>query len=142
MKTIKNISFGLFKWPKCSWYRNFKDVPILFQRIFFTLKHGYTPAAQWETFPWFIEVMKEVLSYYRYKRVGTPVLSIDDVDDVGKNAEAYNKILDEMLQLLNQMDDDSPMYLNMSLKEKTEKCIAAKDKFFKLFAKYFYYLWD
>ena len=135
MKTIKNIAFGLFNFPK----HYFKDIPIFFQRIFFTLKHGYTPTAQWETYTWFIAMMKEVLSYYRYKRVGTPILIADGVD---KNTEAYNKILDEMLQLLNQMDDSNPMYLNMSLKEKTDQCIAAKNKFFKLFAKYFYYLWD
>ena len=84
-------------------------------------------------------MMKEVLSYYRYKRAGTPILIADGVD---KNTEAYNKVLDEMLQLLNQMDDSNPMYLNMSLKEKTDQCINAKNRFFKLFAKYFYYLWD
>lgn len=50
MKNINNLTFGLFEYPKRFWYYNLKDIPIFIQRIFFTLKHGYSPVAQWETF--------------------------------------------------------------------------------------------
>lgn len=140
MKSIKNITFGLFAYPKRFWYRNFRDIPTLFKRIFFTLKHGYTPAAQWDTFSWFIAVMREVLRYYRYERVGTSV--VIPYADINENSEAYNKILDEMILLLEEMDDCNPKYFNMDSRKAQEQCTAAKDRFFELFSKYFYSLWD
>lgn len=66
-----------------NWWRNLKDIPIFIQRIFFTLKHGYLPAAQWETFEWFIAVMREILINYRDNRMGTPVVIPDyNIDDL------------------------------------------------------------
>ncbi len=140
MKNINNITFGLFAYPKSVWWRNFKDIPIFFKRIFFTLKHGYSPAAQWDTFSWFIAVMREVLHYYRYKRFGDPIITT--YEDIAKNSEAYNKILDEMIQLLDNMDECNPKYFNISIQEKQEQCIIAKNRFFELFSEYFYFLWD
>ena len=97
MKNINNLTFGLFNYPKCSWYRNLKDIPIFIKRIFFTLKHGYSPVAQWETFGWFVAVMREILVNYRDNRMGTPVVipdyNIDDLISENKNIEIYNNIL-------------------------------------------------
>nr|DAO44991.1 MAG TPA: hypothetical protein [Caudoviricetes sp.] len=143
MKNINNITFGLFAYPKWVWYRNLEDIPIFIKRIFFTLKHGYSPAAQWETFGWFIAVMREVLTSYRDNRMGTPVIipgyDIENLTSENKNVEIYNSILDEMITLLDKMDEDNYLtYDSASLGAMN----AAKDRFFKLFSKYFYTLWD
>lgn len=143
MKNINNLTFGLFEYSKRFWCYNLKDIPIFIQRIFFTLKHGYSPVAQWETFCWFIAVMREILINYRDNRTGTPVVipdyHTDDLISENKNIEIYNNILDEMIELLDKMDECNYLtYNNASL----EAMNAAKDKFFELFSKYFYTLWD
>ena len=142
MNTNK-LSCGLFMFHGKNWWRNLKDIPIFIQRIFFTLKHGYSPVAQWETFCWFIAVMREILINYRDNRTGTPVVipdyHTDDLISENKNIEAYNNILNEMIELLDKMDECNYLtYNNASL----EAMNAAKDKFFELFSKYFYTLWD
>lgn len=143
MKSINNLTFSLFDYPKRFWYHNIKDIPIFIKRIFFTLKHGYSPVAQWETFEWFIVVMREILINYRDNRTGTPIVipgyHIDSLISENKNIEAYNNILNEMIELLDKMDEGNYLtYDNTSL----EAMNAAKDKFFELFSKYFYTLWD
>ena len=146
MKNINNLTFGLFNYPKCSWYRNLKDIPIFIKRIFFTLKHGYSPIAQWETFGWFVAVMREILVNYRDNRMGTPVVipdyNIDDLISENKNIEIYNNILNEMIKLLDKMDECNSTYKGVSLEEMHSAMDSAKNKFFELFSKYFYTLWD
>ena len=146
MKNINNLTFGLFEYPKCSWWRNLKDIPIFIKRIFFTLKHGYSPVAQWETFEWFIAVMREILINYRDNRMGTPVVipgyNIDDLISENKNIEIYNNILNEMIELLDQMDENNSVYNDVSLEEMHSAMDTAKNKFFEVFSKYFYTLWD
>lgn len=145
MNTNK-LSCGLFMFHGKNWWRNLKDIPIFFQRIFFTLKHGYSPVAQWETFEWFIAVMREILINYRDNRTGTPVVipdyNIDDLISENKNIEIYNNILNEMIGLLDKMDECNSTYNGVSLEEMHSAMNAAKDKFFELFSKYFYTLWD
>lgn len=137
------LSWGLFMFHSKNWWRNLKDIPIFIKRIFFTLKHGYSPVAQFETFEWFITVMREILINYRDNRTGTPiVISNYDADSSiseNKNIEAYNNIFNEMIELLDKMDEGNYLtYDSTSL----EAMNAAKDKFFELFSKYFYTLWD
>lgn len=145
MNTNK-LSCGLFMFHGKNWWRNLKDIPIFIQRIFFTLKHGYSPVAQWETFEWFIAVMREILINYRDNRMGTPVVipdyNIDDLISENKNIEIYNNILNEMIELLDKMDECNSTYNDVSLEEMHSAMNTAKDKFFELFSKYFYILWD
>ena len=145
---INKLSFGLFMFHGKSWWRNLKDIPIFIKRIFFVLKHGYSPAAQWETYGWFMSVMKEILTNYRYNRMGSPVV-IDNFFDVKEensndiaNEEAYNAILDRMIDLLDKMDESNPIYDNMDWKESDKAIVNAKNEFFKLFSEHFYSLWD
>ena len=142
------LSCGLFVFRGKNWYRNFKDIPIFIKRIFFTLKHGYSPVAQFETFEWFMDVMKEILTNYRYNRMGSPVV-IDNFFDVKEensndvvNEEAYNAILDRMIVLLDLMDEHNQLYNDMDWKEADKKKEDAKNEFFKLFSEQFYGLWD
>ena len=142
------LSCGLFVFRGKNWWRNLKDIPIFIKRIFFTLKHGYSPVAQFETFEWFMDVMKEILINYRYNRMGSPVV-IDNFFDVKEensndvvNEEEYNAILDRMIVLLDLMDEHNQLYNDMDWKEADKKKEDAKNEFFKLFSKYFYTLWD
>ena len=145
MNTNK-LSWGLFMFHGKNWWRNLKDIPIFIKRIFFVLKHGYSPAAQWETFEWFIAVMREILINYRDNRTGTPVVipdyNIDDLISENKNIEIYNNILNEMIELLDKMDECNSTYNGVSLEEMHSAMDSAKNKFFELFSKYFYTLWD
>ena len=142
------LSCGLFVFRGKNWWRNLKDIPIFIKRIFFTLKHGYSPVAQFETFEWFMDVMKEILTNYRYHRMGSPVV-IDNFFDVKEensndvvNEEAYNAILDRMIVLLDLMDEHNQLYNDMDWKEADKKKEDAKNEFFKLFSEQFYRLWD
>ena len=143
---INKLSFGLFMFHGKSWWRNLKDIPIFIKRIFFVLKHGYSPVAQWETFGWFITVMREILINYRDNRTGTPVIipdyHTDDLISENKNIEIYNNILNEMIELLDKMDECNSTYNGVSLEEMHSAMDSAKNKFFELFSKYFYTLWD
>ena len=143
---INKLSWGLFMFHGKDWWRNLKDIPIFIKRIFFTLKHGYSPVAQWETFGWFIMVMREILVNYRDNRTGTPVVipdyNIDDLISENKNIEIYNNILNEMIELLDKMDENNSAYNDVSLEEMHSAMDSAKNKFFELFSKYFYTLWD
>ena len=143
---INKLSFGLFMFHGKSWWRNLKDIPIFIKRIFFVLKHGYSPVAQWETFGWFITVMREILVNYRDNRMGTPVVipdyNIDDLISENKNVNVYNSLLNEMIELLDKMDECNSTYNGVSLEEMHSAMDSAKNKFFELFSKYFYTLWD
>ena len=143
---INKLSFGLFMFHGKSWWRNLKSIPIFIKRIFFTLKHGYSPVAQWETFYWFIVVMREILINYRNNRTGTPIVipdyHTDDLISENKNIEIYNNILNEMIKLLDKMDECNSTYNGVSLEEMHSAMDSAKNKFFELFSKYFYTLWD
>ena len=143
---INKLSWGLFMFHGKDWWRNLKYIPIFIKRIFFTLKHGYSPVAQWETFGWFITVMREILVNYRDNRTGTPVVipdyNIDDLISENKNVNVYNSLLDEMITLLDQMDENNSAYNDVSLEEMYSAMDSAKNKFFELFSKYFYTLWD
>lgn len=145
MNTNK-LSCGLFMFHGKNWWRNLKNIPIFIQRIFFILKHGYSPVAQWETFEWFITVMREILINYRDNRMGTPIVipdyNTDDLISENKNIEIYNNILNEMIELLDKMDECNSTYNDVSLEEMHSAMNTAKDKFFELFSKYFYTLWD
>ena len=142
------LSCGLFMFRGKNWWRNLRDIPIFIKRIFFTLKHGYSPVAQFETFEWFMDVMKEILTNYRYNRMGSPVV-IDNFFDVKEensndvaNEEEYNAILDRMIVLLDLMDEHNQLYNDMDWKEADKKKEDAKNEFFKLFSEQFYGLWD
>lgn len=122
-----------------------KDLKIYHDRLKYLKKHGYSPEAEWETFNWFIDVMRDILKTYRYKRCGTgwyleEPYEEGDNDQWERNIAFYNSELDKMLELLDKMDEDS--YDNNCseeiIKQKQEAC----DKFFKMFAEYFYSFWD
>ena len=152
MKKNNNIatpSFGLFNY---CWLlhpvRFFKDLSIYRLRLKTFKKKGYSEVAEWETFNWFIDVMKPILTYYRDHRSGTPFVLEDEniifnnEEQTARNEAFYDSILNKMLDLLEKMDENNYDRKELDLKEIYEKQEEAKNKFFELFSKIFYALWD
>lgn len=133
--STNNLTCGLFNSRNI--ISNLRDVPIYFKRVGFTLKHGYSPMAKWETSHWFICVMREIFTHYRYKRLGD--IPFDDVPEE-KWTEKNNEFYDTMLSLLDDMDEEK--YYPAGTTRGHMKMEVAKEEFFELFTKYFYDLWD
>jgi hypothetical protein len=110
------------------------------------IKHGYDEYATWETFDWFIDTMKEILTTYRNNHDGYPVgnIAIIDPDVTGRDefCAKYDAGIDRMIELLDRMDEGSDRYTNKLHSEKHDLMNKAKDEFFKIFSEYFYNLWD
>ena len=135
-------SWGLFQWN--FWKAPFKwlkDARIYRQRIRYMKKNGYSPQAEWETFLWFIDVMRKILTFYRHNRNGTGYWLDEPYDPTEeqneRNENFYNSELDKMLELLDKMDERK-----RETTIKTDDMQVACDEFFKMFAKYFYGFWD
>ena len=126
-----NLTFGLFNFRNP--ITNLKYIPIYFKRLAFLLKHGYSPMAQWETYHWFICVMREIFTFYKNERVGD--MPIEDVSE-DKWKDMNDELYDNLLSLLDDMDEEK--YCSKD----TIKMERAKEEFFKLFSKYFYDFWD
>lgn len=137
---------GLFNYKGRYFLNNIKDVPHAIKRVAHTLKYGYPPQAKWETFQWFIEVLKELLINYRDNRCGTQIIIDNYTDDKEEeNYNAYNDLLNHMVDLLNLMDENNPIYDGEIIEEwnkEAEMRENAKNEFFTLFSKYFYGFWD
>lgn len=138
MKKTTKLTFGLFDTPishPFHWVkRTFKDIGILIHRISFLLVHGYNEQALWENYAYFIDMYSEILTWYRYNRMGTPVITGTDYftnEGDKRNEEAYNALLDKMRELLSKAvaDDDIPN-------------VEAAREFFNLFGQHFFSFWD
>lgn len=148
------ITNGLFPYkPKFCW-RNIKRFPLLFQRIGYILKHGYNPIAKWDYYSWFIDTTKDIFTEYLKGHVGYKIISY--TKDEEWNKQAWEDVIKEMIDCLTRMDestyydtkpcrydetgnrDDLMKWYNEVEKEKD----IAKRRFFFLFNKYFYDLWD
>lgn len=138
-KPITRISFGLFLG---SFWMKLKDVPIFLKRVVYTLRHGYPPQATWEIYEWHRCVMLETLSEFRKNLNGYPA-SYDDEDSSPEEQYAkWGAIIDEMCNYLDAMSEDSYDYSIENFKKNDLARTEAKDKFFALFSKYYFHLWD
>ena len=136
-KPITRISFGLFLG---SFWTKLKDIPIFLKRVVYTLRHGYPPQATWEIYEWHRRVMLETLSKFRKNLNGYPVF-----DENASSEEQYDKwgaIIDEMCEYLNAMAEDNYDLSIENLEKSDLARTEAKDKFFELFSKYYFHLWD
>lgn len=135
-KGTHNLSAGLFGYRGWYWYKNIGDFWILIKRVFFALKHGYAPQALWETDGWFIGVMREILTNYKDNRIFTGFFfneGLNEEEDIAKT----DKELEQMIRLLDKMDMG---YCDN--KDPFKESERAKNKFFILLSKYFFYLWE
>ena len=140
----KKIFDRCFNHKRKYWYRNIKEIPLYFRLMRHLTKYGYDEYASWEIFDWFTNTMRSILQEYKKSHVGFPVV-IDGCtcdDDFNHAGEVWESIIDKMISLLDCMDEENPKYKNVSEKEKWDMMEDAKDRFFDLFSKYFYNLWD
>ena len=136
-KPITRISFGLFLG---SFWMKLKDIPIFLKRVVYTLRHGYPPQATWEIYEWHRRVMLETLSEFRKNLNGYPIF-----DENASPEEQYDKwgaIIDEMCEYLDAMAEDNYDLSIENLEKSDLARTEAKDKFFELFSKYYFHLWD
>ena len=124
----KKIFKRFFHWPMRYWYRNVANIPGYLRAMHYLIKHGYDEYATWETFDWFIDTMKSVLTEFRNTHSGYPVFTMESMDDetIDEFAKRYDAGIDRMIELLGLMDENN----------------GAKEEFFELFSEYFYTLWD
>ena len=130
-KPITRLTWGLFT----SWRPSvfFKDLQTWLRRLFFLLKYGYCPQARWEIFEWHRQVMSELLANFREHHCGVPFLIEDESEDMSKNEETSNNIIEQMSLAMNEMGDDNEDYRARN---------HAKMRFFRLFSEYYFCLWD
>lgn len=148
------IANGLFRYRGKHFWRNVKDIPHFVGRASYLLKHGYNPVARWDYGAWFIDTTKDILAEYLKNHVGYKI--IDEHKDAVWNEEAWENIIKEMIDCLERMDesayyDTKPCRYDetgnsddlMKWYDEVWKEIGiAKRRFFLLFNKYFYDLWD
>lgn len=138
-KPITRISFGLFLG---SFWMKLKDIPIFLKRVIYTLRHGYPPQATWEIYEWHRRVMLETLSEFRKNLHGYPYLSDNEDASPEEQYDRWGAIIDEMCDYLEGMNEDN---YDLSIENFEKSDLArekAKDKFFELFSKYYFHLWD
>jgi hypothetical protein len=134
----KKIFKRCFDWPARRWYKNIKAIPLYFKLMHHLIKYGYDEYAKWETFNWFIDTMKSILTSYLQDSTGFPAEFEDK--------EEWYKVINHMIELLDLMDECNPKYeaeeYLKDYRKQYDEMYTAKDEFFQLFAKYFYNLWD
>lgn len=136
VKGFHNLSAGLFGYKGKYWWENIGDIRTFISRINFTLRHGYSPQALWETDSWFIDIMREILINYRDNRIFVGFFE-EATNTDEDNASKTNDLLNHMLELLDKMNFDFTDDENVA-----DESEAAKDEFFALFSKYFHYFWE
>lgn len=138
----KKIFERCFIWRSRYWYKNIAEIPLYFKLMHRLIKYGYDEYAHWETCSWFIDTMKDILVYFNTHHQGYPVVSWQDKDKQEAFEKEYDSDLNTMISLLDDMDECNPKYRDYDADAMFDEMDAAKDKFFELFSKHFYSLWD
>lgn len=111
-------------------------------------KRGYSYGDVWDMDFWFIHTVKPMLIHLRDYGIGIPGEFC--IGDDG-NRIYWENTLTEMISCLELMDEDNAeKYLGIADNdcsiESYEKVLALmeenKNRFFELFSKYFFHLWD
>lgn len=139
---INKASWGLFYRRGWRRFLKIKDIPIYFKRIFFVIKHGYYPPAKWETSNYFIDMFREIFTWYRYNRSSSPMMVDMDNYNFDANTKAADDLYDTLIDLLDKMDERNPIYDETSFEDQGIAMTKAKNEFFELFSRHFYDFWD
>ena len=107
-------------------------------------KRGYSDSDVWDMDYWFIRTVKPMLIQLRDNGIGVPNELYQDVDD--KEREAWEAVLTEMVECLDDMDryavEEKYNLHGNSYQRSWDIIEKNKDRFFELFSKHFYNLWD
>ena len=115
-------------------------------------KQGYSYGDVWNMFDWFIGTVKPMLVHLRDHGIGIP----QELYVEGENERAqWESVITEMINCLDMMDENNvEKHLGFNYYgawkdmtkddcDKINKIMTEnKNKFFELFSKYFYDLWD
>lgn len=108
------------------------------------LKRGYSDSDVWDMDYWFIRTVKPMLIQLRDNGIGVPNELYQDADD--KEREAWEAVLTEMVECLDDMDryavEEKYNLHGNSYQRSWDIIEKNKNRFFELFSKYFYDLWD
>lgn len=120
-----------------------------FRARFQRFKRGYSYRDVWDMDYWFIRTVCPMLTNLRDYGISLPSgLSLPDTKN---NRKVWEDILTEMIELLNLMDEDGASeylgiadndYSHASRKKVYALMVDSKNRFFELFSKYFFDLWD
>lgn len=166
-KSITRLSFGLFPHHSLRaltlWPHDFK---ILCKRLCFFCRTGLSPVSTYETFSYFTSAWRIALGNLLKWNYGYPGVcpSLENVrslyyveyslelrdtlraeglymfdDDAGRE---WQKILTRMLVLLDEMDEENPMYEEWDYKEADAARDNAKEEFFRILKRVWWNLWD
>lgn len=112
-------------------------------------KRGYSYGDVWDMDRWFIRTIKPMLAHLRDHGIGIPG---ELYNKDGDNERIYwENTLTEMITCLELMEEDNAeKFLGIAENDySTESCnkvsnliYESKNRFFELFSKYFYSLWD
>ena len=111
-------------------------------------KRGYSYGDVWDMFYWFIRTTKPMLIHLREHHCGVPI-------EFENDASTWEFVLTEMIDCLTLMDEDNAYAHHgfgdwderkQMTREDYKKVYRTmednKNRFFELFSKYFYSLWD
>ena len=112
-------------------------------------KRGYSYGDVWDMDYWFMRTAKPMLAHLRDHGIGIPNdLYLQDADN---ERIIWENTLTEMISCLELMDEENAeKYLGIadndysveSYNKVTQLMEESKDRFFELFSKHFYSLWD
>ena len=119
-----------------------------FRRRCQRFKRGYSYGDVWNMYDWFMRTVKPMLLHLYHNHAGVPM-------EFENNPDGWKEVLNEMITCLEMMDEDNVYvflgfcelddYKRMT-KEDRENVYRImeenKNRFFELFSKYFYSLWD
>lgn len=120
-----------------------------FRRRCQRFKRGYAYSDVWDIDFWFMRTVKPMLIHIRDHGIGVP---FDLYKEGAENErEAWEAVLTEMIECLELMDEDAvEKHLGItdderyaeSYKKVNDFMDQKKNRFFELFSKHFYSLWD
>lgn len=108
---------------------------------------GYSYGDIWDMDFWFRRTVKPMLIHLKNYGIGIP----GEFHNEDASREAWEAVLDEMVECLELMDEDNVQkhlgitdddYSYESYTKVNDFMDEKKDRFFELFSKYFYHLWD
>lgn len=112
-------------------------------------KRGYAYSDVWNIHCWFMRTVKPMLIHLRDHGIGIP-WDLYNHEDKNERID-WENILTEMVECLDMMNEDAAQkhlgiadndYSVESYQKVNNLMDEKKDRFFELFSKYFYNLWD
>lgn len=120
-----------------------------FRRRCQRFKRGYAYSDVWDIDCWFIQTVKPMLIHLRDHGIGIP-WDLYNHEDENERID-WENILTEMVECLDLMDEDAAQkYLGIADDDYSAESYnrvnnfmdEKKDRFFELFSKHFFSLWD